>query len=405
MPLKLGVVANEFFDLNLGPGRMGGFGWAARQLSRLLPGSSREVSLAYFTGELIGGPPGDQTVVHGRPLILRQPSVKADFVRARAEALDLILLIDYRPSYRWILHALPTTPAIVWVRDPRPPEDVVKVASLRIPGAADELPLSAIQPDCSSLGTLVSKSRRRRRPLLFAGPSPHLRAKLEGMIDMAVDSFDLLPNPIDLDVRGIPRSPHPRVVFLARLDPYKRPWLAVELARRFPGVEFLLAGKAHYHGSRAWQPADLPANVRLLGHVGERQKAELLASSWVLLNTSIHEGIAVSFLEALACCTPLLSTVDPAGVVSRHGIFAGRFDGTGLAALPALEAGLSRLLAEPALRDTLGTSGRAWVSATHSRERFLGALANLLRRAGLCPPPSFDSAKIREKARAAAAGG
>jgi glycosyltransferase involved in cell wall biosynthesis len=391
MAFKLAIIANEFFDLGLGPGRMGGFGWAARQVSRLFADPSLDTTVVYFTGELIGAPPGEHTVVHGRPLILRQPTLRADFLRARSESPDLILMVDYRPSYRWICHALPTTPLIVWVRDPRPPDDVAKVASLRIPGTGDELPLSALQPDCSSLGSVALTSWRRRRPLGFASPAPHLRPKVEGMMGMAVDSFDLLPNPIDLDAGGVARSPHPRVAFLARLDPYKRPWLAVELARRFPTVEFLLAGKAHYHGARAWRPEDLPSNVRLLGHVDDREKSRLLASSWVLLNTSIHEGLAVSFLEALACRTPLLATVDPGGVVSRYGVFAGRSDGTGLAALPALEAGLRRLLSEPRLREVLGARGSTWVSSTHSRWRFLEALAALASRAGLRPPPGWCS--------------
>jgi len=386
MILKVGIIANEFFDLDLGPGRMGGFGWAARQVSRVFADPSLDTTIVYFTGELMGSPPGEETVVHGRRLVLRQSTAKADFLRARSESPDVILMIDYRPSYRWIFHALPTTPIIVWVRDPRPPADVVKVASLRIPGAADELPLSALQPDCSGLGRLVRHAQRRSRPFLFASPAPHLRPKLEGMIGASVEALDLLPNPIDIETDGVAKSPHPRVAFLARLDPYKRPWIAVELARRFPSVEFLLAGKTHYEGPRAWRPADLPPNVRLLGHVEGREKALLLGSSWVLLNTSIHEGLAVSFLEALACRTPVLATVDPGGVVSRYGIFAGRFDGTGLAALPALEAGLGRLLNEPGLRSALGKRGAAWVSSTHSRPGFLDALASLLARAGVSPP-------------------
>ena len=387
MSLELGIIANEFFDLTLGAGRMGGFGWAARQVSRVFADPSLDTTIVYFTGELIGSPPGKHTVVHGRRLILRQSTVRVDFRRARSESPNLILMIDYRPTYRWIFHALPTTPIIAWMRDPRPPGDVARVASLRIPGASDEIPLSALQSDCSSLGGLVRNSRRRRRPLLFASPALHLRRKLEGMIGMTVDSFDLLPNPIDIDARGAARGPHPRVAFLARLDPYKRPWLAVELARRFPKVEFLLAGKAHYQGPRAWQPADLPSNVRLLGHVDGLEKARLLASSWVLLNTSIHEGLAVSFLEALACGTPLLATVDPGGVVSRHGVFTGRFDGSGLPALPALEAGLRRLLAESRLRSIFGARGAVWVSSTHSRARFLEALGALATRGGLPLPP------------------
>ena len=40
--------------------------------------------------------------------------------------LDLILSIDYRIGYRRLFKILPRTPIIVWVRDPRPPEDVEK---------------------------------------------------------------------------------------------------------------------------------------------------------------------------------------------------------------------------------------------------------------------------------------
>src|SRR5215470_20319511 len=161
MSLELGIIANEFFDLTLGAGRMGGFGWAARQVSRVFADPALETTIVYFTGELMGSPPGEQTVVHDRRLILRQSTLRTDFRRARSESPDAVLMIDYRPSYRWIFHGLPTTPIIVWVRDPRPPDDVAKVASLRIPGAGDELPLSALQPDCSELGRLARHAQRR----------------------------------------------------------------------------------------------------------------------------------------------------------------------------------------------------------------------------------------------------
>jgi glycosyltransferase involved in cell wall biosynthesis len=382
-PLRVGVIANEFFDLRLGPGRMGGFGWAARQVGRIFQDPSRGVAVTYFTGELVGAPEGAETVVHGTRLVLRQPTLFGDFRRLRAAQPDVFLSIDYRPTYRWLFGACPRTPVIIWARDPRPPEDVATVNTLRVPCADDVLPKSAIQPDCRCLARIVRTSRRRGRSLLFAGTSPHLRDKVAGMIGTPPETFTLLPNPVDVEPGAAPRHPRPRVLFLARLDPYKRPWLAVELARRFPDVEFILAGKAHYQGVGAWTPTDLPPNVQLVGHVDGVAKARLLASSWVLLNTSIHEGLAVSFLEALACQTPLLACVDPGGVVSRFGLAAGRFDGNGLAGLPALEAALRRLLAEPSLRHEAGARGRAWVAATHNREAFLTAFFRLCRAAGV----------------------
>jgi hypothetical protein len=48
----------------------------------------------------------------------------------------------------------------------------------------------------------------------------------------------------------------------------------VELARRLPAVEFVLAGQAHYQGRGSWEPGVLPQNVRLVGHVDEPDKTD-----------------------------------------------------------------------------------------------------------------------------------
>jgi len=266
---------------------------------------------------------------------------------------------------------------IVWVRNPRPPEDVAKLSTLRLPGALGVRPSGIFQLDCSSLGTIARVSRWLGRPVLFASPAPHLRSKLAGMIGVEVDELLCLPNPINLEPGEVRKSERPRVVFLARLDPYKRPWLFAELASRFPAIEFLFVGQAHYRGEGAWEPDMLPPNVRLLGHIDGPEKLRVLSSACVLVNTSIHEGLPVSVLEALACETPLLACVDPGGV------YAGRFDGSGLDALPSLAAGLERLFADADLRTRLGQAGRRWVEATHSRERFLEAFRDLCARAGI----------------------
>ena len=98
------------------------------------------------------------------------------------------------------------------------------------------------------------------------------------------------------------------------------------------------------HGSRD----DLPANVRLCGHVDEAEKTRLLSEAWVVINTSIHEGMPVSLLEALACETPFLSGVNPGYAIAQFGIITGRTDGDGMQGLEALRHGLDRLLGDDA---------------------------------------------------------
>jgi len=380
--IKLGIVANEFYDLKVG--RMGGFGWAARQVANLFnehPEHGVEVAFLNRTLQLCGDTTKAQ--VHQTPLITRPKGRLAGIRQLRAEKFDLLLMIDYRTSYRFFAGALPRTPIIVWVRDPRPPEDVQKINTLRIPGAESAWPQGIQEVDCTSLSKIIHASRLFGRRVIFATPAPGLSAKMPGTYGITPQRVFFLPNIINLNPGEVHKSARPCVVFLGRLDPCKRPWLFAKLAEQFPEVEFLFMGQSHFAGEGAWRPVALPANVRLLGHVDEAEKLERLASAWALVNTSIHEGLAISFLEALACETPLISCQNPEEVVSRYGIFVGRHDGNGLDGLPQFGEALKRLLQDTETRVRLGKEGRAWVTETHSQARFLTAFRALCVKLGV----------------------
>ena len=124
--------------------------------------------------------------------------------------------------------------------------------------------------------------------MLFGTPASFLRGKVKGTYGVADAEVDILPNIIDIEPGEVVKSEKPTVVFLARLDPYKRPWLFVELARRFPHVEFIFMGKSHFQGKGAWEhsAATLPCNVRMMGHVQGQEKIQILSQAWVLINTS-----------------------------------------------------------------------------------------------------------------------
>ncbi len=148
-------------------------------------------------------------------------------------------------------------------------------------------------------------------------------------------------------------------------------------------IEFIFLGKPHFQGKGAWEPDDLPDNVKLMGHVDGEEKIRILSAAWVLINTSIHEGLAVSFQEALKCETPLLSCLDPENVVSRFGIYVGRYDGTGTEGIPKFVEGLTRLLEDKELRTRLGKEGREWVTENHNKSRFVEVFYDLCRQVGI----------------------
>ena len=384
--MKLGVVANEYFDHTVS--RMGGFGFAAQQaMGVFLDDPSLGVEVVCLPGRRLKFPDPSDPRAHGvRAVPFRAGSKKAveeHKAALRAERPDMLLTIDYRPSYDRVLRALRRTPAIVWVRDPRTPEDWAMVNSLRIPGAEDAQPKGLGYIDCTAMRWEVLRSKLFRRDLMCATLAPHLANKMKATYGVTTP-MHLLPNIVPQPSGPVVKAARPTVVYLGRLDPIKRPWIVFELARRMPDVDFVIIGQAHFTGEGSWAPpADPPPNLRLTGHVEGDEKRRLLGEAWLAVNTSIHEAVAFSFYETLAFQTPMVAAVEMGGLVERFGAFVGRFPGTGLQGLDAFEQGLRGLLNDHARRERNGREGQAWVPRTHTRETFLDAFAGLCARAGV----------------------
>ncbi len=367
--LRLAIVANEVFAPDLG--RMGGFGWAVRQVARCFADAPEfGVDPTILLSEALPAGVAPPARVHGVPL--RRP--RRVPIRDRP---DLMLWIDYRPSYRWQFVAFPRTPVVVWVRDPWDQAARAAIAGLTIPGQPGVAPQGLRHGSTRGLRHVAGIARATRRPMGIALTTAELRTKIDDAYGTRHLPVWTLPNPIAMPMGSLRKADRPLVAVLGRLDPVKRPWIVLDLARRLPDVEFVVMGQSHFRGAGSWHSADVPANVRLVGHADDPEKTEVLGRAWVLLNTSIHDGLAVSMLEALAHRTPLVATVDPAGIVTRFGAFAGEHPGDGLGGLPALEAAMTGLLGDATRRARLGASGRHWVEATHSRERFVNAFVEI----------------------------
>lgn len=387
--LKLGLLSNEVFDTTVG--RMGGFGWAVQQVSRCFADDKDlGVDVVVIMGEKQKSHIELPKQLHGSSTIWRAQSRINLAKRLWTEKIDLMLCIDYRANYRTIFNCLPRTPIIIWVRDPWDDDDRTDVATLTIPGNETERPSGSVGPDARSLAGVFRMSRIMRRPLHFATTTSFLAPKVTQAYDCTPSAVHELPNIVNI-IGSFEKSKCPKVAYLARLDPTKRPWLLFALAERFPNVQFSVMGQAHFTGKGAWQACSIPNNVQMLGHVGEARKAEELSSSWLLINTAIHEGLSVSFLEALACETPIVACVDPEGIVSKFGCFVGKFLGSGTDALQKLESAVHVLLNNSELRLQLGTEGRRWVNSTHNKRKFIESFSKLCALSNLELPPGLNS--------------
>jgi len=377
--VKVGIVANEFFDPDLG--RMGGFGWAARRAaSTFMKYPEAHLSPVFVTAQLrtFQNKPHPSTS-KGVPILLLHNRRPKNFLRLAREQIDVFLSIDYRTSYDPVFEAAPLKPIITWVRDPRPPEDVRKMHTLQIPGKPNVKPGGIHVDDSRSLAGKQWRFAFLQRRVLLANKMPHMVEKDEPTYGLP-PSPHVLSNPslLDYGEMNVRKSERPTVIFLGRLDPIKRPWLFFALARRFPEVEFMMMGQNHFDGSAGWKPTGVPSNLRMLGHLAGQEKFDVLSRAWLLVNTSIHEESPVSVLEALAYETPIVSYEDWGDLVGRHGIVIGQREGTGEEGLDDLESAVRRLLVNHEERRTLGAKGSSYVQETHSDENFLRQFEHLL---------------------------
>jgi glycosyltransferase involved in cell wall biosynthesis len=159
------------------------------------------------------------------------------------------------------------------------------------------------------------------------------------------------------------------IAYLGRIHPIKRLEVLIEAAALLPGVELVLAG-AGDPGYVAELRRRGP--FRLLGHVNEAEKAELLSRAAVLAFPSLHENFGVAVAEALAAGRPV--------VVSPEVGIAPSLGEAGLVveATPrSFATALGSLLDDPEQLRVRGAAARQLAQRRFSWERAAGRVLEL----------------------------
>jgi len=173
----------------------------------------------------------------------------------------------------------------------------------------------------------------------------------------------LVPAAADCSESGARADGVGAVLWAGRLSEEKRPDWVVQLARDLPEHHFEVAGNSNvdsaYSRDVVRQLHSLP-NVRWHGYVTHRNMKSLYERAQLLLCTSESEGFPNVFLEAWSYGKPVLSTVDPDGVVAKFR----------LGEVVAEYEHMKQLLQMRGIRASLwasgGQRGRRYVMAHHS---------------------------------------
>ena len=166
------------------------------------------------------------------------------------------------------------------------------------------------------------------------------------------------------DAWSRPEVPARRVLWAARIASQKRPDRLLDLARECPDLQFELVGPAYegdYSRKLLDQAKTLP-NVTVQGPIPRDRMPSFYQRAGCLCCTSDYEGFPNTFLEAWSHGLPIVTTVDPDGVVGKHRL--------GLVAhsVPELGAALYRLLNSPQDYLAMSRNAREYFTRNHSAE-------------------------------------
>ena len=181
------------------------------------------------------------------------------------------------------------------------------------------------------------------------------------------------------------RDPEPTVLYLGRLERYKRVDLLVRAMASVRDAgergQLIIAGDGRNASSlrRLVRRLRLGERVHFAGRVSEATKRSLMERAWIHAITSTKEGWGLSVIEAAACGTPSIASDTPglrdavvhgeSGLLVRHGD------------VTALADAIRTLLADRPRLERLGAGARAraerftWDAAAASIEQCLTAVA------------------------------
>jgi glycosyltransferase involved in cell wall biosynthesis len=159
--------------------------------------------------------------------------------------------------------------------------------------------------------------------------------------------------------------------WIARVTGVKNPLRALEIAKLFPGAQFLIAGG----GDLLDQVKALaPKNTKVLGWT---DAAKLFASSDIILSTSENEGMPIALIEAQLASKPVVAT-NVGGVaevvLNNKTGFVTRKNTEDLA------KALEKLINSKALRTAQGKAAKAHATQAFSVEKKIQAHVSLYKK-------------------------
>ncbi len=370
---RIALIIDEYFG---GAGTaFGGYGFVARCLvGKFLP--NRHVELEVILGR---GRKAFKCTEHCIDGIKVYYLPKWRFCAARVlkrKKYDAYLSIELVSTFALRLVPAHMRKLLLWIQDPRPTTDWDEINTVQI--------FKEFNYWNPEIYNFVHKLYQQGQ-VRFITQAPYLVPKARTLYELP-DSVDApwVPNPVEVDESfsfDLQRKEN-MIIYLGRLESVKRGWLFCEIARRLPQYQFYVLGKYHRDSLRnkeLMQQYETIPNLHFVGHVEGKEKEQYLKRARLIINTSIHEALPVSFLEALAYGTCIVSNQNPEGLAKRFGAWTGQILGDGFDKVECFLSPIQELMENDDLYAAKAQQGMAYIRNHHRIEPCMKLLRNALK--------------------------
>jgi glycosyltransferase involved in cell wall biosynthesis len=315
---------------------IGGYGALARKyICRYVPNEEIQIDLLLCVnnGNEVEQKLVDETMIYRLPLSIVERQKWLD-----AQVYNLFVSIEMTAVSFWIIKTYDSrTPLLYMIQDPRD----LKLYQPRLQT------VTRLRDDDWSYIKDVSEwvqGALRQRRISFVSQGQSLTDIARKMYELpATPPIPVLPNPVEIEFEYALNDPpkENKIIFLGRLEAQKRAWVVCEIAKAMPQYEFYILGATGKGRNESANASTLEqyrnpdgsskiANLHFTGHLDGAAKSNHIKTAKLLLNTSIWEGIPVSWLEALSYGTLIVSAFDRDCIVERFGTFVGEIMGDGV---------------------------------------------------------------------------
>jgi len=173
----------------------------------------------------------------------------------------------------------------------------------------------------------------------------------------------------------LPKSP--RILWVGRISPEKRPEFFLDLAERFPNMIFDLVGSANVrtaYAEKILARARSLSNVIIHGRVIHDEMERFYRQASVLCCTSSFEGFPNTFLEAWSVGVPVITIFDPDDIIATKGI--GRVAGT----VGKLAQALQDLITSPSEWRRASEAARSYFNENHTLQATMPLFDRIFRQ-------------------------